>query len=109
MAGIARSLKGPLVWIGVAVVARAKFDSGEFHGLVGAGREVALFAGHLGVFSGQRILCFRMVELFGLFPVGHVVAALAIGAKLPFVDILVAGRAVLREAHKGGWKVLLLD
>ena len=41
-----------------------------------------------------------MVELLGLFPVGHIVAALAVGAELPFVDVLVAGYAVLREPQK---------
>ena len=52
VAGLARSFKGPLVRIGVAVNARAEFDAGEFHGLFGAGREVAFLAGHLGVHAG---------------------------------------------------------
>ena len=96
MAGFARSLKSALVRIGVARDAGVKLDPGELHRLFGAGREVALLAGHLGVHSGQRVLGFRMVELLGLFPVGHVVAALAVGAELPFVDVLMAGRAILR-------------
>ena len=100
VAGFARSLESALMRIGVAVDAGIEFDPRELHRLVGAGREVAFLAGHLGVHSGQRILCFRMVELLGLFPVGHVVAALAVGAELPFVDVLMAGRAVLREAQK---------
>jgi len=95
--GLACSLERALVRIGVAVDASAEFDSGELHCFVGAGREVALFAGYLGVHSGQGILCFRMVELLGLFPVGHVVAALAVGAELPFVNVLMARHAVLRE------------
>ena len=92
VAGFARSLEGALVRIGVAGDAGIEFDPRELHRLFGAGREVALLAGHLGVHSGQRILGFRMVELLGLFPVGHVVAALAVGAELPFVDVFMAGR-----------------
>ena len=106
VAGFARSLESALVRIGVAGDAGVKLDPRELHRLVRAGREVALLAGHLGVHSGQRIFCFRMVELLGLLPVGHVVAALAIGAELPFVDVLMAGRAILRKAQKGMWEVL---
>jgi len=97
VAGLARSLEGPLVRIGVAVDASAEFDPCEFHGLFGAGREVAFLAGYLGMHARQRVLCFRMVELLGLLPVSHVVAALAIGAELPFVDVLMASHAVLGE------------
>lgn len=96
MAGFARSFERALMRIGVAGNAGIELDPGELHRLFGAGREVALLAGHLGVHSGQRVLGFRMIELLRLFPVGHVVAALAIGAELPFVDVLMAGRAVLR-------------
>ena len=109
VAGFARSLEGPFVWIGVAVDAGIEFDPGELHRLFGAGREVALLAGHLGVHTGQRIFCFRMVELLGLFPIGHIVAGLAVGAELPFVDVLMAGDAILREAQKGLREVFLLD
>ena len=98
--GFARILESPLVRIGVAGDTGVEFDPGELHRFLGPGREVALFAGHLGVHPGQGILCFRMVELPGLLPVGHVVAALAIGAKLPFVDVLMASHAVLRESLK---------
>jgi len=97
VAGFARSLERPLVRIHMAVAAGAEFNPGEFHRFVGAGREVAFHAGYLTVHAGQGILRFRMVELLGLLPVGHVVAALAVGAELPFVDVLMAGYAVLRE------------
>jgi len=109
MAGFARSLESALVRIGVAGNAGIEFDPSELHGLVGAGREVALFAGHLCVHTRQRIFCFRMVELLGLFPVGHVVASLAAGAELPFMDVLMAGDAVLREAQKGLREIFLLN
>ena len=62
---------------------------------------MTLLTGDLGVHSGERILRFRMVELLRLLPIGHVVAALTVGAKLPFVGILMAGNAILREPQKG--------
>lgn len=100
VAGLARSLESPLVRIGVAVNAGAEFDPSELHRFIGAGREVALFAGHLRMHPSQRILCFRMIELLGLLPVGHVVAVLAVGAELPFVDVFMASHAVLRESQE---------
>jgi len=100
MAGLAGSLESAFVRIGVAVDAGAEFNPGEFHCLIGAGRKVAFLAGYLGVHSGQWVLCFGMVELLGLLPVGHIVAALAVGAELAFVDVFMAGHAVLREALK---------
>jgi hypothetical protein len=109
VAGFARSLESALVRIGVAGDAGIEFYPRELHRLVGTRREVALLAGHLGVHPGQRILGLRMVELLGLFPVCHIVAALAVGAELPLVHVLMAGDAVLREAQKGLREVLLLD
>ena len=109
MAGFARSFERPLVRIGVAVDAGPEFYPRELHGLFRAGREVALLAGYLGVHPGQRVLCFRMVELLGLLPVGHIVATLAVGAELPFVDILMARHAILREPQKRIGKAFLLN
>lgn len=100
VAGFAGSLESSLVRIGVAVDTGSEFDPSELHRLVWAGRGVALFAGHLGMHSGKRIFCFRVVELLCLFPVGHVVAALAVAAKLAFVDVFMARNTILREAHK---------
>lgn len=100
VAGFACSFEGPFVGISVAVAAGAELDAGKFHCFVGPGREVAFLAGHLGVHPGEGIFCFRMVELLGLFPVDQIVAALAVGAELAFVDVLMAGRAVLRESQK---------
>lgn len=97
VAGFACSLESPLVRISMAVAAGAELDPSEFGRFFGAGREVAFLAGNLSVHAGQRILCLGMVELLGLLPVSHVVAALAVGAELPFVDVLMAGYAVLRE------------
>lgn len=95
MAGFARSFESPAVRVGVAGDAGIESDARELHRLVGSGREVALLARYLGVHSGERVLRFRMVELLRLFPVAHIVAALAVGAELPFVNILVAGNAIL--------------
>ena len=100
VAGFAGSLKSSLVRIRVAVGAGFELDSLELYGLVGAGREMALFAGHLRMHSGQRILGLGVVELLGLLPVGQVVATLAIGTELSLVDVLMAGDAILRQAHK---------
>ena len=109
VAGLAGSFERALVRIAVAVIAGLKFDARKLHGFLGAGREVALFAGHLHVLSGQRIFGFGVVEILGLFPVGHIVAGLAIGAELPFVDVFMAGHAILREAHVGGRQILLFN
>jgi len=100
MAGFAGSFECALVWVRVAIDAGIEFDSCKLHRLVGAGGEMALLAGHLGVHSGQRIFCFGMVELLCVLPVGDVVTALAVGAKLAFVDVLMAGRAFLRKPLK---------
>lgn len=81
--------------VGVAVDASTELYRRKLNCLFRARREVAFFAGHLSMHSCQGILCFRMIELFGLFPVGHVVATLAVGTELPFMDVLVAGHAVL--------------
>lgn len=109
VAGFARSLERAFVGIGVAGDAGIEFDPGKLHRFFGAGREVALLAGHLGVHSGQRVLGFRMIELLGLLPVGHIVAALAVGAELPFVDVFMTGRAVLRQAQEGLREILFLN
>ena len=98
-----------MVRIGVAGDAAIEFQAGELDCLVGSKRQVALLAGYLGVHSGERILRFRMVELLRLLPVGHVVAALTVGAELPFVGILMAGNAILRERQKGILQIFLLD
>ena len=100
MAGFAGSFECALVRVRMAIDAGIEFDSGKFHRLVRAGGEMALLAGYLGVHSGQRIFCFGMVELLCVLPVGDVVTALAVGAKLAFVDVLMAGRAFLRKPLK---------
>ena len=41
-----------------------------------------------------------MIELLGLFPVNDVMAARAIRTQLAFVDVFVAGDAILREPHE---------
>lgn len=80
MAGLAGCLE--LAFVGVRVACRASVElhAGVLHGLIGATWKMALFAGHLGVCASQGIFRLRMIELFGLFPVHNVVAALAIRA-----------------------------
>lgn len=109
VAGFARAFERSLVRIGVAICARPEFYAAIFHRFFRLGREVALFACHLGVHSGQRIFGFRVVELLGLFPIRDVMAALAIVAELAFVHVFMASRALLRKAHEGRGKIFLLD
>lgn len=95
VAGLARCLELALVRIRMAGRAGVKPDAGVFHGFVRPGREMAFLAGHPGMRASQGILCFRMVELLCLFPVGDIVALLAVWAELPLVYVLMAGYAVL--------------
>lgn len=87
----------------MAIDARLEFDAAIFHGFFRAGREMTLFASDLGMHSSKRVLGFRVIELFGLFPVRDVMATLAIPAELPLVYVLMATRAVLRKSHERGW------
>lgn len=105
--GFAGAFKRSFMWIGVAVRAGFKFHAAIFHRFVRTGREVAFFAYHLGMHASQRIFGFRVIELLRLFPVGDVVAALAIVAKLSFVDVLMAACAVLGKAHERGGKIFI--
>ena len=100
VAGFARSLERPLVRIRVAIDAGIELDAGELHRLVGAGGEVALLAGHLGVHSRERILRLRMIELLCLFPIGDIVTAHAVCAELALVDVLMARHTFLGESLK---------
>ena len=109
VAGLARSLELALVRIAVAVAAGREFNARELHRFFRAGGEVALFAGHLRVLAGQRILGLGVVKLLGLLPVSYVVAGLAIGPQLPFVDVLMAGHTGLRQAHQGCREIFFLD
>ena len=97
MAGFARSFKGPSVRVGMARQAGVEPDAGELHRLVRAGGEVALLAGRLGVHSREWVLRLRVIELFRLLPVAHIVAATAVGTELSLVNIGMAGDAVLRK------------
>lgn len=109
VAGLAGALERALMGVRVAGDARVELEAGVLHRSVGAGREVALFAGHLGVRAGQGILCLGMIELLGLLPVLNVVATLAVRAELSFVGIVVAGRAILGQPDVGFREVFFLD
>ena len=70
---------------------------------------MAFFARNLSVQACQRVARFGVVKFFGGFPVFHVVALGAFIAKLSFVRIAVAGRAVGRLAEEGFRWILVLD
>src|SRR5450631_662530 len=99
-----------VVRIVVAIRALGKRYSGVARFAVGA-RRVTLFTLHLRVQSGQWKSRFGVIELpdGDRLPVGIVVALEAIGAEAPFVLILVAGDAGLRNAQKTAPQVLHLD
>lgn len=109
VAGFTSAFKGSLVRIGVAVGTGFEFQSAIFHRFLRTGREVAFFAHHLAMHASQRIFGFRVVELLRLFPVGDVMAALAIIAKLPFVDVLMAACAILGQAHERSRQIFVLN
>ena len=94
--GFASSFESAFVRVSMTIGTGVKFNPSEFHCLFGPGGKMALFTRDLGMHSRQGIFCFGMIELLRLFPVGHVVAALAVGPELAFVDVRMARRAVLR-------------
>lgn len=88
--GFASSLESAFVRVRMAIGAGVKFNPSESHCLFGPGRKMAFFTRDLGMPSCQRIFCFGMVELLRLFPVGHIMATLAVGPELAFVDVRMA-------------------
>lgn len=75
-------------------------------------RRMAFLAGHLRVQSSQRIARLGMVEFLDRadrFPVGEVVALLAIRPQTALVGILMTRDASLRNAQEGLVQVLYLD
>ena len=63
--------------------------------------QVTSHAGNLHVFSDQRIFRFGVVEILGGLPAFDVVALGTFVAKLAFVRIAVARRAIRRLAEEG--------
>jgi len=110
VAGLAALRETAVVRIGVTIRALGKRYPGVARLAVGA-RCVALFTLHLDVRSGQRIACLGVIKLANVdrLPVGVVVALDTIRTESPFVRILVAGGAGLRNAQKAARKVLHLD
>ena len=70
---------------------------------------VAFLAGHLKVQSGQRVPRFGVIELLGSLPIGRVMTAGTILAKLSFVYVLVATDAFLRHPHVGFRQIPVLN
>src|ERR1700676_1671172 len=85
--------------IAVTIDARGKFHILKPRGPARNIRAVAFFAGHLNVQPRQGIAGFRMIKLFGGFPVIHVMATLAIRPELTLVVILMATYAIGRQSE----------
>lgn len=107
--GFAGSFEGSLMWVRMAGDAGIKLDSRILYGIIRSKGKVALVAGDLRVQASQRIFCLGMVELLYVLPVGEIVAALAVPAKLAFVGICVARDTFLRKAQKGVGEILALN
>jgi hypothetical protein len=109
VAGIAGFLELSLVRINVAGGAGIKIHVAITRGPSLRIRLVALFAGHSRMQAGERIPRFGMVEVFGCFPVLHVVALGALVAELAFVRIVVAGLAKGGKSEIGFGEIFILD
>jgi hypothetical protein len=108
---LASLLEAAVVNVGMAIGALGERKSGISWLAVRASR-MAFLALHLGVQTGERIACLGVVELLDggeRFPVGEVVALLAICAEPPLVRILVAGSARLGNAKESLAQVFDLD
>jgi|SRR5690242_6029255 len=97
------------VRIHVAVGAASELHARESCRTARGIRFVAFFAGSLDVKAGQRIAGFGVIELFRVFPVVYVVAAHAVFAELPFVNIFMATLALYGQTQIGLGEVLSLD
>ena len=98
MARFATLLKSATVGVGVTIGALARSNAGVSWLPVAAGC-VAFLACNLGMQPGQRVTRLRMVKFADgdRLPVVVVMALQTIGTKPPFVRILMATGASLRE------------
>jgi len=111
VAGLASLLEAAMVNIVVAVRTLSEGKASVARLSIGSGG-MALLALHLQVLSGQGVACLGVIKLLDRcdgFPVGEIVALLAIRAQSSLVRILVASGAVLRNAEKGLAEILNLD
>ena len=100
-----------MVNIGVAIYALAERNSGVSWLVVGT-RRVAFLTGNLRMHPGKRIARFGVVELLDRrdrFPVGRVMALLAIRAQPPLVRIFVTAGACVGQADEGLIQIFDLD
>ena len=104
----ARLFEFAFMHIGVTGRTAVKFQTDVFRHATLAG-SVTLGAFHLHVCAGQGIFRLRMVKGLRVFPVGRVVALLAVGTELPFVLVFMAGSTALRQSKIRAVNVLHLD
>lgn len=102
-------LEGTLMRINMAIDAGTEFHVVVAHGPARHIRLVALLASDLDVPARQRIAGLRVIELFPGFPIREIVAAQAIVAEPPLVNVLVARYAILRKPEKRSIKILYLN
>ena len=108
VAGLAGLFEAAVMDIGVAVSTLAERNPGVTRLSVRAWR-MALLASDLGVQSSQRISRLGMVELLDgcdRFPVGEIVALLAVRAEAALVRIFVTSGASLGNAEEGLVQIL---
>jgi len=111
VARLASLLEAAVVNVGVAIRALRKGDSCISRLAVSA-RRVALLTSDLGVQSAQRVAGFGVIKLLDrgyTFPVGEIVALVAIRAQPPLVRVLVAGGARLGDAEEGFVQILYFE
>ena len=110
MAGLAIRLEGATMRIGVASHALVEKQAGVFgHRFVASFRLMTLHTRDPNVRPGQGKLGFRMVKSRCILPTVERVTLQAIPPQLAAVLILVAGKAVPRQAEEGAVQVPDLD
>jgi len=97
------------MWVRVTRRASRKFHVLESRRPAGHFRFVTFFASYLDMQSRERVARLGVIELFCRFPIAGVVAAHAVFAELPFVVVLMATDACLRQSHVCFRQILVLD
>lgn len=106
VAGLAGILERPVMGIGVAIRALPESDSDILHvGFWARHRDVAFFAGDVGVRAGQSKFRCRVIEFCGWLPACFSVAVRAGLPQLAVVLVCVAGAAVARKPKKSAIQI----
>jgi hypothetical protein len=109
VAGLARVLKGAMVWVGVAVFTRSELQSPVPRSTARPNWEMAYGANHLGMETRQRIPCLGVVEPADVLPGRVGMTGLAVFAELSLVKILMAREARWRKTDEAPVQVFVFD